>query len=60
VTGSDLQINHFWFTNELRMTNHLQMKKEEWYYNSASCCIQTLFTLNFTVFNATYCTSVLH
>jgi hypothetical protein len=29
VTGSDLQINHFWFTNELRMTNHLQMKKEE-------------------------------
>jgi hypothetical protein len=30
------------------------------FYNSASCCIQTLFTLNFTVFNATFCTSVLH
>jgi hypothetical protein len=24
------------------------------YYISASCCIQILFTLNFTVFNATY------
>jgi hypothetical protein len=30
------------------------------YYNSASCCIQTFFTLNFTVFNATFCTSVLN
>jgi hypothetical protein len=30
------------------------------YYNSASCCIQTLLPLNFTVFNATFCTSVLH